>query len=94
MNRKKKTGGKDKRVHMGATGTARPLCGAKSAKVSRRPAEIDCEACGRAALRAVKEHEAAVDQAADEASQRQREGVRLLSQPRWWDKPQGGGSDG
>lgn len=72
---KKKTGRKDQRVH--AAAPVRPLCGAKSAKVSRTPQAITCEACGKAAQRLVA-------MAEEGANVRQEAALASAQPPRWW----------
>lgn len=50
MPKKKRKGGNDKRRHAAQHGSARPLCGARSTKVTRDPLAVDCEGCGRTAV--------------------------------------------
>jgi hypothetical protein len=88
MSNKKKRGGKDKRVHAPTWGTSRPLCGAKSAKVSREPTAINCEACGRVAVKLVNRRVEAEALEKAPSPDRQESGLAALQQPRWWETNQ------
>lgn len=76
--KKKRPGGKDRRVHSITRETGRPLCGAASGKVTSRYQDVTCDACGAAALRLVEAD-------LDERLSRQEDALAPNQPSRWWE---------
>lgn len=87
MSNRQKSGDEKKIVHAPGERKGRGLCG-KKGRSSNVLEDITCLACGRRAQAALDALLAQQEAEAAQAHERQAEGVRLLSQPRWWEARQ------